>query len=363
MATSKPTIDTAPRRASNPRPRTSPPTMPTVPSMRKPETAATRRNPNALTPLSSSTTKWSTAPFSKPVTNSTSNVKSPKTKKNPSPVIAPSRDKVRGLKSNKEGVQSPKPPSPKPPSPKPKTETAIIRSSSGIKAVTKVGNTSALIRGRSSVAGAKTVNKTGGATKTASKRSPSVGAKAGTKGSLTRVNSAPNLIEELIDIPREEVAEALVEEEKETNMSPDLDKKDEQTELIPVPLSMEGGKEGLIDIGGENEGRIETYAENDVNVEEKEPIEEVTTETVTVVPVPVPTIPVEYVVVPYVMAPTVPVSAVPVPVAQVAAATVPAHGKKEAGTSNAAIEETRSKLIGERKSRVLALVGAFESVM
>jgi Plant calmodulin-binding domain len=242
----------------------------------------------------------------------------------------------------------------------------------------KVGNTSALVRGRSQVAGTKTVNKTGAATKPASKRSPSVGAKAGNKGSLTRVNSAPNLIEELTDIPREELAEAPVEENN-INMSTDLDKKDEQTELIPVPMLLEEeGKEELIDMGGDNEGQIEIYTENEVQEEEKEPIEEVIPETVTDEPVSVPTIPAPDVPLPAVSAPDVPlpavpasdvpdkvipVSFVPVPVAQMAAATVPAHGKKEAGTSNAAIEETRSKLIGERKSKVLALVGAFESVM
>jgi Plant calmodulin-binding domain len=247
----------------------------------------------------------------------------------------------------------------------------------------KVGNTSALVRGRSQVAGTKTVNKTGAATKPASKRSPSVGAKAGNKGSLTRVNSAPNLIEELTDIPREELAEAPVEENN-INMSTDLDKKDEQTELIPVPMLLEEeGKEELIDMGGDNEGQIEIYTENEVQEEEKEPIEEVIPETVTDEPVSVPTIPAadvpaSDVPLPAVSAPDVllpdvpasdvpdkviPVSFVPVPVAQMAAATVPAHGKKEAGTSNAAIEETRSKLIGERKSKVLALVGAFESVM
>lgn len=367
MATSKPTIDTVPKRAPNLRPRTSPPTVPTVPVMRKPETTNTRQNPNVVVPLSPSTKKRSTAPLSKPVTTSTSHAKSPKPKKNPTSVITASRDKVHGLKSHKEGVQSPKPPSPKP-----KTETAITRSSSGIKTSTKVGNTSAPIRGRSPVAATRTVNKIGGTVKPTSKRGPGSVAKTGTKGSLSRVNSAPNLIEDVTDIQREQVAEVPVEEEKGMNMSLNLEKKDEQTELIPVPPLMEEEeeKEWLIDIGGENEGQIETYAENEVKEEEKESIEEVTPETITAEPVPIPTIPepavaVSDVPVPDVPAPVVPASVVPVPIVPVPvpAATVLAHGKKEAGTSNAAIEETRTKLIEKRKSKVLALVGAFESVM
>lgn len=350
MATSRPTIDTAPKRAPNLRPRTSPPAGPTIPSIRKPDPTNTRRNHNAPLPLSPSTTKRSTpAPFSKPITTtSTSHAKiSPKPKKNPTPVITPLK------KSHKESVQSAKPPSPKM-----KTETGITRSSSGIRTGTKAGNTSALIRGRSSVAGTgtKTVTKIGGTAKPTSKRCPSIGAKTGTKPSLSRVNSAPNLIKEVVDLHREEETEVPEEEEKDANFSPNLEEKHEETELIPVPLSVEEEeeeKEGVIEIRGENEDQIETNAETEVKKEEKEAIEEVIPVTVTDELVSVPTIP----------EPAVTVSDVPVPVVPAPAVPVPAQGKKEAVISNSAIEVTRSKLFGERKSKVLALVGAFESVM
>lgn len=349
MATSRPTIDTAPKRAPNLRPRTSPPAGPTIPSIRKPDPTNTRRNHNAPLPLSPSTTKRSTpAPFSKPVTTtSTSHAKiSPKPKKNPTPVITPPK------KSHKESVQSAKPPSPKM-----KTETGITRSSSGIRTGTKVANTSAPIRGRSPVAGTgtKTSTKIGGTTKPTSKRSPSIGAKTGTKPSLSRVNSAPNLIKGVVDLHREEETEVPMEEEKNVNLSPNLEQKHEETELIPVPLLVEEEeeKEGLIEIRGEHEDQIETNAETEVKKEEKEAIEEVIPVTVTAELVSVPTIPEPAVTVPDAPVPIVPAPAVP----------VPAQGKKEAVISNSAIEVTRSKLFGERKSKVLALVGAFESVM
>ncbi|KAF3338598.1 titin-like protein [Carex littledalei] len=352
MATSRPTIDTAPKRVPNLQPRTSPPAGPTIPSIRKSDPTNTRRNHNAPLPLSPSTTKRSTpVPFSKSVTTtSTSHAKiSPKPKKNPPTVITPPK------KSHKESVQSAKPPSPKM-----KTETGITRSSSGIRTGTKAGNTSALIRGRSSVAGTgtKTVTKIGGTAKPTSKRCPSIGAKTGTKPSLSRVNSAPNLIKEVVDLHREEETEVPEEEEKDANLSPNLEEKHEETKLIPVPLSVEEEeeeeeKEGVIEIRGENEDQIETNAETEVKKEEKEAIEEVIPVTVTAELVSVPTIP----------APAVTVSDVPVPVVPAPAVPVPAQGKKEAVISNSAIEVTRSKLVGERKSKVLALVGAFESVM
>ena len=237
MATSRPTIDTAPKRAPNLRPTTSPPAGPTIPSIRKPDPTNTRRNHNAPLPLSPSTTKRSTpVPFSKTVsTTSTSHVKiSPKPKKNPTFVITPPK------KSHKESVQSAKPPSPKI-----KTETGITRSSSGTRTGTKAGNISAPIRGRSPVAGTgtKTGTKIGGTAKPTSKRSPSIGAKTGTKPSLSRVNSAPNLIKEVIDLHREEETEMLVEKEKDVNLSPNLEEKHEETKLISVPLSMEEEEE------------------------------------------------------------------------------------------------------------------------